>query len=144
MGKGKTAGKLPNRPVKQYKYTPEAFIPVLKELVEASKQSYRQISLGAGLDHGAVQRYLKRGAKPSRDACIALAEYFDLHPNILLEKAGYSPRAYFDPGLLDPEDFPLEVKKVAQELMKIEDPATRHRICSAVMRLLQEMFTQTD
>jgi hypothetical protein len=50
MGKGKTAGKLPNRPVKQYKYTPEAFIPLLKELVEASKQSYRQISLGAGLD----------------------------------------------------------------------------------------------
>ncbi len=54
MGRGATPGKLPDRKVRHYPYTPEVFIPFLEELVESSKQTYRQISLGAGLDHGAV------------------------------------------------------------------------------------------
>ncbi len=144
MGRGETPGKLPNRLVKQYQYKPETFMPYLKELVESSKQTLRQISLAAGLDHAAMQRYIKRGSKPSQDACIALADYFGIHPNVVLEKAGYAPRASFDLSLADPNEFPPEVKEIALELMEIEDTDMRRRVCGAVLQLVKEMFTQIE
>lgn len=144
MARGKLLGRLPDTGVEQIEYTPEKFVPFLKELVAASKQSFRQISLGSGLDPGAVRRYINGGAKPSRDACVALAQYFNIHPNEMLEKAGYPARAFFDLSLADPSEFAPEVKEVAQELMKIEDVTIRRRVCSAVLQLVREMFTHID
>jgi hypothetical protein len=144
MSKGKTAGKLPNQRVTHYHYPAEEFVSFLESLVDESKQSFRQVSLGAGLDHAAVQRYLRRGTKPSQDACIALAHYFDIHPNVMLQKAGYPPRAYFDLSLADPDEFSPEVKEVAQALMRIENAAIRRRVSEAVLRLVQEMFTEPE
>lgn len=143
MARGKLLGRLPDTGVEQIEYTPEKFIPFLKELVAASKQSFRQISLSAGLDHGAVRRYIN-GTKPSRDACIALVQYFDIHPNEMLEKAGYPARGFFDLSLADPAEFAPEVKEVAQELMKIDEAAIRRRVCNAVLQLVREMFTHID
>ena len=139
--KGKTAGKLPGTGVKKYAYTPEEFVPFVKRLVEESQQSMRQVSLGAGLDHAALYRYLNQGQRPNQDACIALAHYFKVHPNEMLQKAGYPPRAYFDLSLADPDEFSPEVKAVAQELMKIEDDAQRRRVAQTVLQLVEEMFT---
>jgi len=90
-----------------------------------------------------VRRLLKTGARPSTDSCIALAHYFGAPPNTMLAKAGYQPRAYYDLSLADPNEYATEVKAVAQELMKIGDPATRERVCAAVVRLVREMFTLT-
>jgi DNA-binding phage protein len=139
--KGKTAGKLPNTGVKKYEYTMEEFVPYMKELVARSKQSMRQVALGAGLDHSALYRYLNQGQRPNQDACVALAHYFGVHPNEVLQKAGYPARAYFDLSLADPDEFSPEVKAVGQELMKIEDEAQRRRVAETVMNLVQEMFT---
>jgi transcriptional regulator with XRE-family HTH domain len=139
--KAKTAGKLPDTGVKKYEYTAEEFVPFVRQLVEESKQSMRQVSLGAGLDHSALYRYLNQGMRPNQDACIALAHYFEVHPNEMLQKAGYPPRAYFDLSLADPDEFSPEVKAVAQELMKIEDDAQRRRVAQTVLQLVQEMFT---
>lgn len=141
MARGKLIGRLPDTGVEQIEYTPEKFVPFLKGLVAASKQSLRQISLGSGLDPGATRRYI-HGAKPSRDACIALAQFFNVHPNEMLEKAGYPTRGFFDLSLADPAEFAPEVKEVAQELMKIEEMAIRRRVCNAVLQLVREMFTQ--
>ncbi len=124
------------------KFKREIFVPFLQELVDNEDRSMRQISLGCGMDHGAVRRYLKVGSRPGKDACIALAHYFDLHPNEFLEKAGYTPLAYFDLSLVDPDEFPPDVKEVAQELMKIEDGAVRQRVSDAVLKLVKEMFTR--
>ncbi len=144
MARGEMLGKLPPKLVEHYEYTPEVFVPFLRSLVEASNQSFRQVSFGAGLDHGAVRRYLKAGTKPSQDACIALAGYFNVHPNEMLLKAGYPPRAYFDLSLADPDEFPPDVKQVAQELMKIEGDELRRRVSESVLQLLQQMFTQIE
>jgi len=122
-------------------YKPEEFIPFLEQLVTERNETYRQASLRSGLDHGAVRRYLKAGSRPSRDACISLAYHFGVHPNVMLQKAGYPPLAYFDLSLADPAEFAPAVKEVARELMKIEDTALRERVCEAVLRLVREMFT---
>lgn len=123
-------------------YDPEVFVPFLEKLLAEHRCSYRQASLGAGLDPGAVRRLLKTGARPSVDSCIALAHYFNIPPNTMLVKAGYQPRAYYDLSLANPNEFAPEVKAVAQELMKISDLAIRQRVCDAVLRLVREMFTQ--
>ena len=125
------------------KFKREIFIPFLQALVDKEERSMRQISLSCGMDHGAVRRYLKKGSRPGRDACIAMAHYFGRHPNEFLEKAGYMPLAYFDLSLADPDEFPPDVKKVAQELMKIEDGAVRQRVSDAVLKLVKEMFTES-
>jgi hypothetical protein len=125
-------------------YDPEVFVPFLEGLLTEHQRSYRQASLGAGLDPGAVRRLLKTGARPSADSCIALAHYFNVPPNTMLAKAGYQPRAYYDLSLADPNEFAPEVKAVAQELMKIGDPAIRQRVSDAVLRLVREMFTPTE
>ncbi len=91
--KGKTAGKLPDTGVKKYEYTAEEFVPFVKQLVEESKQSMRQVSLGAGLDHSALYRYLNQGQRPNQDACIALAHHLQVHPNEMLQTPGYPHHA---------------------------------------------------
>jgi transcriptional regulator with XRE-family HTH domain len=123
-------------------YRPEIFVAFLEQLLAQHHCSYRQASLGAGLDPGAVRRLLKTGARPSVDSCLALAHYFNVPPNTMLAKAGYPPRAYYDLSLADPNDFAPEVKAVAVELMRIADPEARHRVCEAVLRLVREMFTR--
>jgi hypothetical protein len=125
-------------------YDPDEFIPFLEKLLEERNETCRQASLAAGLDHGAAQRYVKAGSRPSQDACIALAHHFGIHPNLMLEKAGYPPLAYFDLSLADPSEFAPEVKEVALELMKIENAEVRRRVCAAVLRLVREMFTQAE
>jgi transcriptional regulator with XRE-family HTH domain len=142
--KGATAGKVPDTGVKKYPYTPEKFVPFVKKLVAESKQSLRQVGLGAGLDHSALYRYLNQEQRPNQDACIALAHYFGVHPNTMLEQAGYPPRAYFDLSLADPDEFSPAVKAVAQELMKIGDETQRQRVAQTVLQLIREMFTGKD
>ncbi len=123
------------------KYKRDEFVPYLQALVDADGRSMRKISLAAGQDHSAVRRVLKLGTRPTRDACIAFAHLFGVHPNEFLQKAGYEPLAYFDLSLADPNEFSPDVKEVARELMKIEDINVRRRVSGSVLRLVREMFT---
>jgi hypothetical protein len=122
-------------------YQREQFIVFLEKLLEERNESPRQASLASGLDHGAIQRFLHRGTRPSQDTCIALSHHFGVHPNVMLETAGYPTQPYFDLSLANPLEFPPEVKQVALELKKIENPEVRRRVCAAVLRLLREMLT---
>jgi transcriptional regulator with XRE-family HTH domain len=122
-------------------YEPDRFVPFLESLLEEANESAREASLESGLDHGAVQRYLRKKGRPSQDTCIAMANHFGINPNVMLSKAGYPPQPYFDLSLTDPNEFAPEVKEVAMELMKIENPQVRRRVCDAVLSLTREMFT---
>ena len=110
----------------------------LRELLDATHQSARQAALGAGLDHGAIARFLNGEFHPTRDACIQMAMYFDLNPNEFFELAGYPPMEIINLSLIDPNDFPPEVKRVAKALTGIQDPAARVRRCRALMLLLTD------
>jgi transcriptional regulator with XRE-family HTH domain len=72
-------------------YDPIRLGQVLDELRQGRNESYREASLNAGLDHGALRRYICDGRRPQRQALIALADHFGVNPNELLPLAGYPP-----------------------------------------------------
>jgi len=113
-------------------YDPSEFIPYLKRLLAERNESYRQASLGAGLDRSAVWRFMEQGTRPHRDACILLAQHFGVNPNEMLQAAGYEPIPLFDLSLADSDEYPPEVKAVARALARIEDPERRRAACEAV------------
>jgi len=120
----------------QYNYRPIA--ERLKKLTEQANSTSREVSLGAGLDHGAVSRFINGEGRPGRGACIQLAVFFDINPNELLGLAGYELMPIFDLSLTDPNEFPPEVKRVAKALTDITDAPVRQRVCKAIMILLNE------
>ena len=124
---------------RRYGFEPEKFIPYLKRLMEERDEtSYRQTALDAGLDRSAVWRFVEKGTRPHRDACILLGQHFRVNPNEVLEAAGYDPIPIFDLSLIDPDEFSPEVKAVARALSGIEDADRRRAACRAV-RVLIEM-----
>ena len=113
-------------------YDPDMFVPFLRRLMEARNESYRETSLKAGLDRSAMWRFLNKRNRPHRDACILLAQHFEINPNEMLQMAGYDPLPLFDLSLADPDEFPPEVKAVAQALTDITDLALRRRACELI------------
>ncbi len=75
-------------------YDRTGLIQALEELLAERNESMREASLGAGLDHGAIRRYVRYGRRPTRDSLLLLADHFEVNPNDLLELAGYE-RMYF-------------------------------------------------
>ena len=106
---------------------------LLRRLVAERDESYRKASLQAGLDRGALFRFVEQGRRPARDSLIVLADYFGVNPNELLELAGYAPLAAF----AGQERLPQETAGVVQRLVAIEDAVTRSRVISAVEVLLE-------
>jgi len=117
-------------------YEPEKFIPYVKQLLEERNETSRKASLRAGLDRSALWRFIKKEMRPHRDACILLAQHFGVNPNEMLQAAGYDPIPLFDLSLADPDEFPPEVKAVAQVLSRIEDPKRRRAVCEALWALV--------
>ena len=62
----------------------------LDEKLNERNESRREASLGAGLDHAAISRYIN-GTQPSVASCQKLAEYFGVPEKQVLEVAGYFP-----------------------------------------------------
>jgi hypothetical protein len=116
---------------------------LLEELRQTRNQSYRQASLAAGLDHGALHRFVRGQRRPNRESCIALAHHFDINPNELLVAAGHEPLPWFDPSLTDAQDYPFEVKRAAEALTEIQDLQLRRGVCDAVRALAQAMTNAT-
>jgi len=117
-------------------YEPEKFIPYVKQLLEERNETSREASLRAGLDRSALWRFIKKETRPHRDACILLAQHFEVNPNEMLQAAGYDPISLFDLSLADPDEYPPEVKAVAQALSRIEDLERRRAVCEAVGALV--------
>ena len=128
----------PDSRLRRAGYDHHAFAVRLHALLERSHQSPRQASMAAGLDHGAITRFLSGKYRPARDACILLAVYFDLNPNEFFELVGYAPMEIFTLRLIDPNDFSPEVKRVARALDEIKGTGARARVCKAIMILLKD------
>jgi transcriptional regulator with XRE-family HTH domain len=71
----------------------------LLDELRTRNQSYREFSLAAGLDHGAVSRYLA-GTRPIRESCEKLATYTGVSLEQVLIMAGHlKAPADYDPFL---------------------------------------------
>lgn len=117
-------------------YAPERFQSLLRELLQKTAESYRQASKAAGLDSSAISRYLS-STRPSRDACVALADHFGINPNEMLEAAGYKPLAFFEEGPLEPGQASREVKELITKIQQINDPRIRRRLIDAIGVMLE-------
>ena len=117
-------------------YDREQFVPFLRRLLEERNETYREAAIKAGLDRSSVWRFLNKGTRPHRDACILLAQHFEVNPNEMLAAAGYEPIALFDLSLVDPDEFSPEVKALARVLTEIPDPEKRRRVCTLLGALV--------
>lgn len=127
-----------SRPTKGGKeYDREAFGAYLEQLRQERNESYREASMAAGLDHGAMRRYINDKQRPTRESCIALADHFGVNPNELLTRAGYQAMHFFDRSLVDPMAYPPEVEEVASSLARLEPVWRRRAVCRAVRELVE-------
>ncbi len=118
-------------------YDPEPFVAFVTRLLEARNETYREAAMRAGLDRSSVWRFLHQEVRPHRDACILLAQHFQVNPNEMLALAGYEPIALFDLSLASPDEFPPEVKALAQALTGIADIEKRRRVCTLLNALVE-------
>ncbi len=56
--------------------------------LQRRKESAREASLGAGLSHASIHRFLA-GRRPSPDSCRKLARYFQVPEEFVLQLAGH-------------------------------------------------------
>jgi transcriptional regulator with XRE-family HTH domain len=126
-----------SRPTKGGKpYDRAALADYLDQLRQAHNESFREASLAAGLDHGAMLRYVKKRSRPTRESCITLADHFGVNPNEILTRAGYDPLQIFDRSLVDPGALAPEVEELAAYLNSLSPPARRREVCQAVRELV--------
>jgi hypothetical protein len=116
------------------RFDPQRLAEVLDRLRRARNESYREASLRAGLDAGAVRRYIVLHQRPAPEALFALADHFEVNPNDLLELAGY----HRIPQLDRPprEALPADVRPLVEDLARIADPALRQQLIRAIRVLL--------
>ena len=126
-----------SRPTKGGKpYDRAALAEYLDRQRQAHNESFREASLAAGLDHGALLRYVKKLNRPTRESCIALADHFGVNPNEILTRAGYDPLHFFDRSLVDPAALAPEVAELALYLNRLSPLARRREVCQAVRALV--------
>ncbi|HHJ06234.1 MAG TPA: XRE family transcriptional regulator [Anaerolineae bacterium] len=115
-------------------YNYKQFIGYLDNLVASRDTSYRDAALKVGLEHGTISRLRNKRQVPRRDTCILLAEALASDPNEMLQMAGYKPLAILDPSLVDPADFPSDIKEFAASLKKI--PFERRRALFSAFQVM--------
>ncbi len=120
-------------------YDPIPFQELLRRLLDKFGESYRAASSAADLHPTTVSNYM-RGMRPMRDACIALADHFDINPNELLKAAGYEPLHFFDRRLVDPNALPPDVERLVGEIMLLEDATARQEMVDALRHALRALM----
>jgi hypothetical protein len=113
-------------------YDRAAFSAYLQELLDQHNESMRAAALAAGLDHGAMSRFITNHQRPTRESCIAIADHFRLNPNEVLTRAGYQPMHFFDRTLVDPDALPPDILELARYLSRIEPLSRRRQLCQAI------------
>lgn len=124
-------------------YDREALAAYLEELLRARNESMRSASLAAGLDHGALNRFISNRQRPTRESCIAIADYFGLNPNEILTRAGYEAMHFFDRTLIDPDALPPDVLELARYLSRIQPLSRRRQLCQAIREVV-ELAARSD
>lgn len=117
-------------------YDPEPFVAFVTRLLEERNETYREAAMRAGLDRSSVWRFLHQEVRPHRDACILLAQHFQVNPNEMLALGGYEPIALFDLSLSSADEFPPEVKTLARSLTAIANIEKRRRVCMLLGELV--------
>lgn len=117
-------------------YNAAAFSEYLRELIERSGKSMRRVSMEAGLSHGAVGSFIRHFRRPHRDSCLLLADVLGVDPNEMLRRAGYEPMPVVERSLIDPAEFPSDVKALAAKLATLT-PVRRREIIDAVELLIR-------
>ena len=125
-------------------YDPARLAQVLDELRQARNESYREAALNAGLDHGALRRYIVEGRRPQRQALIALADHFGVNPNELLPLAGYPPMDLFQQAAVDPDSLPDDLGDLVADLQRIADRSQRRKLVEAVRVLIAGYLPDTE
>ena len=113
-------------------YDPEPLAALLRRLAAERGESLRKASLNAGLDRGALFRFIEQKRRPARESLIVLGDYFGVNPNVLLQLADYPPLAIF----ANAARVPPEMQGVVARLLTITDAVTRSRVISALEVLL--------
>lgn len=114
-------------------YDPKPLATLLERWLEERDLSQRQASLEAGLDRGALSRFIGEGRRPSRHSLIMLADYFGVNPNRLLELVGYESLEIFETAR---EGIPPEVAGLVERLQAIADPVQRSKVIAALEVIL--------
>ena len=125
-------------------YDPVCLAQVLDELRQSRNESYREASLNAGLDHGALRRYICDGRRPQRQALIALADHFSINPNELLPLAGYPPMKLFERVAVDPDSLPSDIGGLVEDLQRIPDRIRRRKLVEAVRVVLAGYLAEVE
>jgi transcriptional regulator with XRE-family HTH domain len=120
-------------------YEHAQLVAMLKKLLAERNESMREASLRAGLDHGAILRYVRYGRRPTRESLLMLADHFEVNPNELLVLAGHRPMKMFERKTLKPGTASPDVLAVVEDLERIADPVLRRRLAEA-MRLLMRGY----
>lgn len=120
-------------------YEPEPFINRLEALLKQHNQSYREASLGAGLDHQAIRRILA-GQRPQMHICILLADHFGINPNEFLALADWPTLKLFEVRSVVGENLSPEAVEVAVQIDRIANPGTRRAVAEAIKTLVSKYF----
>ncbi len=126
-------------PGRKSDYDPVPVQELLRRLLDKFGESYRAASIAAGLHPPTISNYMG-GVRPMRDACIALADHFDINPNELLKAAGYEPLHFFDRRLVDPNALPPDVERLVGEIMLLEDATVRQAIVDTLRYALRALM----
>lgn len=95
--------------------------------------SWREASLGAGLDHGAISRFI-RGTTPSPDSCQKLAAFFGVPEDVPLVLAGHKHNSTSHPGK-------SKAAYVAEYLID-QLPEHRQREVLAIIRIMLQFHEE--
>ena len=121
--------------MKRGRYDPDRFRAFLADLVRQTDETCEAASLAAGLDRGAVARFMQ-GARPNRIACVQLAEHFGVNPNEMLQAAGYEPLSFFAEGPVDEAWMNREIEGIIERIRQIKNPFRRRRVIRYMLDLL--------
>ena len=120
-------------------YDPKPMQKRIEELLKQHKESFREASLGSGLDHQAIRR-IRAGFRPQVTVCIVMADHFGINPNELLALAGWPTLKAFDIHTESAENLPPEEVAVAKEIARIPNPGTRKTVAEAILVLVNKYF----
>jgi transcriptional regulator with XRE-family HTH domain len=118
------------------KYNPKPFVKRLEQLLEEHNETWRDASLGAGLDHQTIRRYMN-GHRPDWQSLLMLADHFEINPNEFLQLAGYPTMKIFEVKTKSTEALPAGAVDVAMDIARIADPGTRKAVVQAIRTLLK-------
>lgn len=106
----------------------------LVKVCEERDESFRQASLGAGLDHAAVSRFVG-GTRPRFESCLKLARYFRIDKAVLLRLAGYDVEV---PAELNPEHGSVDLAFLTYELDHLPEDA--RVLAKALIQTLRQVW----